>query len=180
MANDLIAPGEISALLGQGTDYRGTLTFEGRVRLDGRFEGEIFSGGALIVGEGAEIRGELEVGTFIALGGEVWGTVRARELVELHAGAIVHGDIETPRLFIDKGAIFDGRCSMGDGRTPERHPLSGEQLLDELGRDATESDLPPRIEPEISVPIEGVPDPLSEELEEEDTRVTAEEGDQNA
>lgn len=141
MSTDLIAPGEISALLGRGTEFRGTLTFEGRVRLDGRFEGKIFSGGTLIVGEGAEVRADIEVGTLIALGGEVWGAVLARDLVELHAGATIHGDIETPKLFIDKGAVFDGRCSMGDGGEPERHPLSEEALLlDELASAETSAE----------------------------------------
>ncbi len=85
----------------------------------------------------------------------------------------MHGDIETPRLFIDKGAVFDGRCSMGDGRVPERHPLSGEQLLDELGRDAS-SDPPPPSEARENVDeLEDVPE-LFDAADEEDTRVTDE------
>lgn len=134
MASDVRAPREITALLGQGTSYSGKLTFEGRVRIDGTFEGEVFSPGTLVIGEGAEIRGTLDVGVLIVLGGEVWGKVQARELVEVHAPAVVHADVETPQVFIDRGAIFDGRCTMGDdGKTPStQHDLSGEQLLDEL------------------------------------------------
>lgn len=134
MASDLRAPREITALLGQGTSYHGKLTFEGRVRIDGKFDGEVFSPGTLVIGEGAEIRGTLDVGVLIVLGGEVWGKVHARELVEVHAAAVVHADVETPQVFIDRGAIFDGRCTMGgDAKTPStQHDLSGEQLLDEL------------------------------------------------
>ncbi len=126
------APGEINALLGRGTVYRGKLTFEGRVRIDGKFEGEVFSPGTLVVGEGAEIRGRLDVGTLLVLGGELWGAVIARQLVEIHAAAIVHADIETPQVFVDRGAVFDGRCTMGDGPS-ERHDV--EQLLEDLGTD---------------------------------------------
>ena len=134
MASDVRAPHEITALLGQGTSYQGKLTFEGRVRIDGSFDGEVFSPGTLVIGEGAEIRGTLDVGVLIVLGGEVWGNVHARELVELHAGAVVHADVETPQVFIDRGAIFDGRCTMGDeANTPSsHHDLSEEKLLDEL------------------------------------------------
>ncbi|MEM9067544.1 MAG: polymer-forming cytoskeletal protein [Myxococcota bacterium] len=119
------APGEISALLGHGTQYSGKLTFEGRVRIDGEFEGTIFSDDMLIVGDGATVRGEIRVGTLIVLGGSIEGNVRARELVELHAPSEVHGDIETPHLFIDRGARFEGQCRMGDGTPSQRHPLDG-------------------------------------------------------
>ena len=34
-------PTELTALLGRGTEFEGKLTFFGRVRIDGRFSGEI-------------------------------------------------------------------------------------------------------------------------------------------
>ncbi|MEM1413449.1 MAG: polymer-forming cytoskeletal protein [Myxococcota bacterium] len=123
-ANDLSAPGELSALLGRGSAYAGKLTFEGRVRIDGRFEGEVFSEGTLILGDGAAIRADVEVGTLIVLGGEVGGRVVARDLVEIHAEGRVHADIVTPQLFIDRGATFTGTCTMpGSEHEPPRHDL---------------------------------------------------------
>jgi cytoskeletal protein CcmA (bactofilin family) len=124
MSNDLTPHvGEISALLGRGTEYKGKLTFEGRVRVDGRFEGEVFSEGILIVGEGASIDATIDVGTLIVLGGVVRGAIRARELVELHAPCSVLGDIETERIFIGEGVHFEGRCQMNNGGASERHAL---------------------------------------------------------
>ncbi len=124
MSNDLTPHvGEISALLGRGTEYKGKLTFEGRVRVDGRFEGEVFSEGILIVGEGASIDATIDVGTLIVLGGVVRGAIRARELVELHAPCSVLGDIETERIFIGEGVHFEGRCQMKNGAASEQHPL---------------------------------------------------------
>lgn len=109
------APGakEIHALLGVGTRYEGKLLFEGRVRIDGRFQGEIVSDGVLIVGHGAEVDAKINVGTLIVQGGSVRGDVRAAELVEIHAPGRVDGDIEAPELFIEKGVVFEGRCVMG-------------------------------------------------------------------
>lgn len=140
MSEDLSAPGEIHALLGRGTAYTGKLTFEGRVRIDGAFEGEIFSAGTLIVGDSADVKGAIDVGTLIVLGGHVQGQVHARELVELHAPGRVTGDIVTPQLFIDRGVVFEGQCTMGDeaGSPPETIPMDAEEkLLSDLETAAT-------------------------------------------
>jgi len=120
---DLTGLGEINALLGAGTEYEGKLTFQGRVRIDGTFRGEIFSDDMLILGDGAEVHASVDVGTLIVRGGELWGDVTARQLVELHAPAKVHGDIHTPQLFVDKGVVFEGRCTMTGA---EVHELDGD------------------------------------------------------
>ena len=104
----------IHALLGAGTRYEGKLFFDGRVRIDGEFEGEVQSDGVLIVGEEATIRGAIRVHTLIVRGGRVEGDIYATELVELHAPAQVLGDIRTKALFMDKGVLFDGACVMGE------------------------------------------------------------------
>ncbi|MFW6049596.1 MAG: bactofilin family protein [Myxococcota bacterium] len=119
---DLSAIAEIQALLGRGTAYEGKLTFDGRVRIDGTFRGEIFSEGMLILGEGADVEGTVEVGTLIVRGGVVRGTVKATKLVEIHAPGRVQADLDTPQLFIDKGVVFEGRCAMPEA---EVHDMQG-------------------------------------------------------
>lgn len=114
--NDLTGLGEINALLGRGTDFSGKLAFDGRVRIDGKFQGEIFSDDVLIIGEGGEVRAEIEVGTLIVRGGAVWGNVNASQLIEIWAPGRVYGNLAAPQLFIDKGVIFEGQCKM---TTPE-------------------------------------------------------------
>jgi cytoskeletal protein CcmA (bactofilin family) len=109
---DLTALAEINALLGRGTEYEGKLTFEGRVRIDGKFKGQIWSADILILGEGADLEAEIEVGTLIVRGGVVRGTVIARDLVEIHAGARVYADVASPQLFVDKGAVFEDKATM--------------------------------------------------------------------
>jgi len=119
---DLTGLSEINALLGAGTEYEGKLVFQGRVRVDGRFVGEIHGNDVLILGATADVSADIHVGALIVLGGTLRGNVVARRSVELHAPGAVHGDIETPQLFIDKGATFSGSCSMGSAPT-EIHPL---------------------------------------------------------
>jgi cytoskeletal protein CcmA (bactofilin family) len=103
----------IHSLLGAGTRYEGKLFFEGRVRIDGDFEGEVQSDGLLVVGPEATIKGAIRVRTLIVQGGRVEADIHATELVELHAPAQVRGDIRTQALYMDKGVVFDGTCVMG-------------------------------------------------------------------
>jgi cytoskeletal protein CcmA (bactofilin family) len=105
------AVGEISTLLGRGSEFEGKLTFEGTVRIDGRLSGEIFSDDVLVVGEGAEVHAEIDVGEIIVQG-MIVGNIKAKRSVEIHAPGRVRGDITTPSLQIDKGVVFEGRCHM--------------------------------------------------------------------
>ena len=59
----------IHSLLGAGTRYEGKLFFEGRVRIDGDFVGEVQSDGVLIVGPTATVKGVVRVHTLIVRGG---------------------------------------------------------------------------------------------------------------
>ena len=106
--------GEINALLGHGTEFNGKLTFQGTVRIDGTFSGEIKTDDVLIIGEGAQVKAEIDVTTLIIRGGVVHGNIRARELVEIHAPGKLIGNIVSPQLYIDKGVIFQGECRMED------------------------------------------------------------------
>ena len=103
---------EITALLGRGTRFEGKLHFEGRVRIDGAFRGEIRSPDVLIIGEGAEVEAEIEVGTVIVKGGVVQGNVRAAQSIELYVPAKVSGTLHSPEIFMDKGVQFSGTCTM--------------------------------------------------------------------
>lgn len=110
---------ELTSLLGEGSAFEGKLLFDGRVRIDGKFRGEIVSDDVLVVGESAEVDAKIEVGTLIVLGGTLRGEVRAQKTVELHAPAKVFGNITAPQLVIDRGVHFEGQSRRGD---PEPAP----------------------------------------------------------
>nr|HEX4318389.1 polymer-forming cytoskeletal protein [Kofleriaceae bacterium] len=103
--------GEITTLLGRGATFEGKLTFEGTVRIDGRFKGEVFSDDTLVIGEGAHVEAEIDIGEII-IQGTVVGNIKAKRSIEIHAPGRVKGDLNTPTLQIDKGVIFEGRSFM--------------------------------------------------------------------
>ncbi|HTT72482.1 MAG TPA: polymer-forming cytoskeletal protein [Anaeromyxobacteraceae bacterium] len=102
---------DLNALLGRGSEFEGKLTFEGTVRIDGKFTGTIVTNDVLVVGEGAKISAEISCGSII-VHGEVQGNVRAKNAVELHHPARVRGNIESPSVMIEKGVVFEGQCKM--------------------------------------------------------------------
>lgn len=105
-------PTEINALLGRGTHFEGKLFFEGRVRIDGSYNGEIRGEDVLVIGEGARVVGRIFVATCIVTGGEVEADIRARDAIELYAPSKVMGSLHSPAIFIDRGVQFDGSCKM--------------------------------------------------------------------
>ena len=102
---------EISAYLGKETVFEGKMTFEGVFRLDGKFEGEIFESGTLVVGETAIVKGKILL-NMIIINGLVEGDVHAKSRVEIHSTGKVYGTLFTPILIISEGGILEGNCKM--------------------------------------------------------------------
>ena len=114
---------EITAFLGKGTEFKGVISFEGTIRVDGKVEGEIISKDTLIASDGALLNGEITVGTIIS-SGRIVGNVTATDKVHLLAPAHMQGTIKTPKLIIEEGVIFDGKSEMGgDKKPPEQKPV---------------------------------------------------------
>lgn len=107
-----MARDEINAFLGAGTNYQGKLHFQGAVRIDGNFHGEVVSDGTLVVGQEAVVEGLVKVGQLV-LSGAIQGEVEAKNKVVLHKTANLQGNIRTPVLVVEEGAVLEGQLLMG-------------------------------------------------------------------
>src|SRR5688572_26475990 len=108
-----INPADAHTILGREARFNGRLTFEGAVRVDGNFEGEIITDDLLLIGPGAEVRATINVGSII-INGSVEGDITAKVSVEIKAPGKLRGNVVTPALIIEKGVIFDGSCRMSE------------------------------------------------------------------
>lgn len=106
-----MAKDEINAFLGTGTIYEGKLNFQGSVRIDGIFTGEVQSEGTLIVGKDAKVQGQVWVGQLV-LSGNFQGEIQASKKVVLHKTAHLVGSMDTPVLVIEEGAVIEGQVTM--------------------------------------------------------------------
>ncbi|MCG8419705.1 MAG: polymer-forming cytoskeletal protein [Proteobacteria bacterium] len=115
---------EITTLLGKGSDFEGKLTFEGAVRIEGKFKGEVFSDDVLVVGEEAYVEAEINIGEII-IQGTIVGNIRAKRAIEIRQPGRVKGDITTPSLQIERGVVFEGRSFMEEQsqKAQEKKPL---------------------------------------------------------
>jgi len=107
-----MARDEINAFLGTGTSYQGKLDFQGSVRIDGTFKGEVASQGTLVIGKEANVEGTVNVGQLI-ISGKLQGEIVAKEKIVLHKTANIVGSLNTPVLVIEEGAVVEGQITMG-------------------------------------------------------------------
>lgn len=104
----------LNAMLGAGSVFEGKLHFEGQVRIDGTFTGEITTTDLLVIGEGAKVSATINCGS-VEIKGHITGNIIASDSIILRATAQVHADIYAPSLVIDKGALFEGNTRMTGG-----------------------------------------------------------------
>ena len=105
----------IDTLIGVHSVFTGNLSFEGAVRIDGRFEGNIQSekDGTLIVSEGAFIKGEVNVPNLV-LHGDINGNVHASQNLKIGVKGVLNGDVEYKVITLSEGSAINGRCARID------------------------------------------------------------------
>jgi cytoskeletal protein CcmA (bactofilin family) len=102
---------EVRAFLGKGAEFTGKLMFNGSVRIDGDFKGEIFGNGTLVIGEGAKIEADIHVDT-VLISGDVRGEVDVKKGLTIYSPGKLLGDVNTPLFAVEEGAFYEGSCRM--------------------------------------------------------------------
>ena len=102
-----------------GTVFKGELSSPGDIRIDGEFEGKIFSKGRVVVGEKAIVKGDV-VCVNVDFCGTMTGNFFVKETLSLKSGCKVDGDINTKRLQVELDAKFNGSCRMIDDAQYEK------------------------------------------------------------
>lgn len=99
------------SIIGEATEFKGTLKDKGNIRIDGKFEGEIQVEGNVIVGKDAFIKANIRAKS-INISGKVVGNIDCQEKVELFSSGSLEGKVKTSDLTIAEGAFFNGECRM--------------------------------------------------------------------
>src|SRR5215472_18031890 len=98
-------------VLGKTLLFRGELTAEEDVILQGRVEGSIRHARSLVIGTEGSVLGDVYA-NHLTVEGLVEGDLHGTEAVIVRATAQVRGNIFAPRVGIMEGATFNGRVEM--------------------------------------------------------------------
>jgi cytoskeletal protein CcmA (bactofilin family) len=95
----------------RNVNVSGKLIFDGPVRIDGRFKGEVRSAELLVIGEEATVEGKIWAPRLLVLG-ELRGDISGCDRLLLGPKAKLFGNIEVRNLAIREGAYFEGEVRM--------------------------------------------------------------------
>ena len=101
----------IETVIGSTAHFKGSLTSDGGMRIDGIFEGEIHVAGNLIVGENGKVIADVSAEN-VSVSGAVKGTIQASGRLEILSTGRVWGDIAVASFLIDEGGFFRGQSVM--------------------------------------------------------------------
>jgi len=127
---------QIKAYMGEDTVFNGSLSFDGTVRIDGKFEGQVVTDDTLIIGATGHLTAEISAGTIICMG-RIEGTLIATKKVEIHANSRVVGNIKSPALYIELGGVLDGTCEMTGKETKITHVVKTEEKEKKVSSQST-------------------------------------------
>lgn len=98
--------------LGEGVVFKGELSFQNFLRIDGHFEGDLLSDGKLVIGSSGFVKAsELQLKEAI-IEGRLEGNIFVKERLELRGQAQVHGDVRAKFLSVDEGVTLVGRVEV--------------------------------------------------------------------
>jgi cytoskeletal protein CcmA (bactofilin family) len=111
--------------------FKGVISYNGTVRIDGNLDGEIHTEGVLLVGEDAVLTAKITAGTVVCKG-KITGDISAREKVKLRAPAVVNAGVKAPLLAMEEGRGLQRHV----GDEPDRYARASGALHAGPGRQA--------------------------------------------
>ena len=91
---------------------KGTIKFDGPMRIDGKVDGQIITdSGDLVIGETGTVKAAITTKSAI-VEGRVEGKITASDKVVLKQKAHLIGDLKAKTLVVEEGVVFVGRCNI--------------------------------------------------------------------
>lgn len=114
-------PDRLDTVIGKDALFKGILTCETGLRVDGRIEGEIQSSGDIVIGEGALVVANVHARN-VLVAGEIRGNLKSTGRLEITQKGRVSGDINVNSLVIAEGGMLEGKSEMKTGEVKGSEP----------------------------------------------------------
>ena len=118
LSGESLDGGDVIAFVGKGVEFKGIISYNGTIRIDGHLDGEVHTEGTLIVGEDATLSAKVSAGTVVSKG-KITGDIVAKEKVRLLSPAVLTGSVKAPILSMEEGVLFNGNCEMARAEVRE-------------------------------------------------------------
>ena len=105
--------GRVDSVLGEGLAWKGSLSGNGGLRIDGAFDGDISVNGLLVIGSNGRVTCDEIRAVTVIIAGSVKGDVTAQRIEIMPTGR-VWGDVVTTSFATEEGAFMRGQITMED------------------------------------------------------------------
>jgi len=103
-----------SSVLGPTLKFKGELTADEDLLIQGRIEGSIKHTSSLTIGESGHVKANVNA-EYIAVEGRVDGDLNGGKSVKVRESAKITGNIVSPKVSLVEGATFNGKIDMDGG-----------------------------------------------------------------
>ncbi len=115
-----------SSVLGPTLKFKGDLTADEDLLIQGEVEGSIKHSSSLTIGEGGRVKADVSA-EYIAVEGRVEGDLRGSKCVKVRVSAKIDGNIVSPNVSLVEGAKFNGKIDMDSDPAVKEEPKPAKQ-----------------------------------------------------
>ena len=105
-----------TSIIANGCKCDGKFEVQGSLRVEGELEGDVHTSESLVIGKTGIVNSTVNIKNAV-ISGKFSGIIVAEDKIELKSGSSVEGDIITKRLVISDDVSFEGKCTVGKGKT---------------------------------------------------------------
>ena len=109
----------VGSVLSIDAKFRGELSTDGSISVNGQFEGKLIAKGEVVISPSGHVIGEVFARSVI-ISGKVDGHIHAKENIELLKTGRVHGDISGGSIVLEDGSFYQGKVKVASA--PEEKP----------------------------------------------------------
>ncbi len=119
-------------VIAKGSRWKGALTIDDSVRIEGQMSGEIMAKDTVHIAESAVVEAKVHA-AYVVISGRFGGEVRCRERLELLPKSRVKGELFTKLLIAHEGAVIDGHIQMTTDEADSVRTTVGERTTTSSG-----------------------------------------------
>ncbi len=101
----------------QGTNIEGSVQADKDIRIDGSLRGTLICKGKVIIGPTGFISGDVQCENAV-IEGRFEGVLLVTDILHVKETARIDGDVTTQKLVVQPGSVFNVKCKMGTGSSP--------------------------------------------------------------